>query len=336
MPSSTRSQTPKQAEANQPAKLIDLQPATSLHVSEVLQGLQRSPKELPPKLFYDEVGSQFFNQICDLDEYYLTRTETGMMWECIDEITSLLSSKRLLIEYGSGSSTKTKILLDHLPRLTHYMPIDISQEHLLQSAHTIAANYPHLTVTPVYADYTTNLAIPFSAKMSAPKMPRLVYFPGSTIGNFHKDEALVFLKQVRDICGDGGGFLVGVDLVKDTDTLNAAYNDSQGVTAAFNLNLLTRLNRDVGADFQPTQFEHKAFYNEERSRIEMHLVSKKKQIVHLADQAITFEEGESIWTESSYKYTLQAFEKLITTAGFHPIKVWVDDQQLFSIHYLQT
>jgi dimethylhistidine N-methyltransferase len=312
-------------------KLRDSMPDQKDLLQEVLEGMREPVKTLPCKLFYDERGSRLFEQICELDEYYLTRTETALMKEKISEIAPLIGSKSMLVEYGSGNSEKTKILLDHLPELSAYVPIDISREHLLRSAADIAAAYPHLDVLPVCADYTTRVELPAYNK---PVSRRVVYFPGSTIGNFHHHEAFDFLKLIAEVCGSGGGLLIGIDLKKDPEILNSAYNDRAGITAAFNLNLLERINRELGADFQIDQFRHHAFYNEVIGRIEMHLISLSDQTVHLNGYGIDLKKGEKIWTESSYKYSIEEFEALAERAGFKLKHVWTDKNRLFSVQYL--
>ncbi len=249
----------------------------------------------------------------------------------IQEIADCIDPKALLIEYGSGSSLKTRLLLDHLPDLAGYVPIDISTEHLTQSAAQIAAQYPNLDVLPVSADFRDPVELPPSFRSIA---HRVAYFPGSTIGNFHADEAGDFLKRVADVCGPAGSLLIGVDLKKDPAVLHQAYNDREGVTAAFNLNILVYLNRELGMDFQLDQFCHYAFYNTGPGRIEMHLVSLADQVVRLGDEAIVFKEGESIWTESSYKYTLGGFEALAADSGFQVNQVWTDADKLFSVQHL--
>lgn len=311
--------------------LCEFEPDTHRIRSEVLQGLQKPRKELPPKLFYDELGSQLFDRICELDEYYLTRTETAIMQEYIGEIAGLVGRGCLLIEYGSGSSKKTKILLDHLHDPASYVTIDISREHLMRSAADLAAAYPGLEVIPIYADYTASFELP---SIDKPVLRRVAYFPGSTIGNFYPEEAVDFLKRIAEAIGPGGSLLIGVDLKKDPSVLNLAYNDRAGVTAAFNLNMLARMKREFEADFQIEQFAHRAFYNERLGRIEMHLIALKDQTVHLDGVEIVFKAGESILTEVSYKYTLEEFEKLAARAGFKVSKVWTDKKQLFSVQYL--
>jgi dimethylhistidine N-methyltransferase len=300
-------------------------------VDEAIEGLSGSRKTLPAKWFYDERGSRLFEEICTLDEYYPTRTETAIMERYIEEIVAELGSGCLLIEYGSGSSRKTRILLDRLPEPAGYVPIDISADFLRQIARGLADEYPGLRVLPVSADYTRPFALP--DVYPAPRR-RVVYFPGSTIGNFEPAEALAFLRRAAFVCGPGGGLLIGVDLQKEVNILEAAYNDARGVTAAFNKNLLHRLNREARANFDPTRFEHHAFYNREEGRIEMHLVSLGRQTATVADHRFFFEDGESIHTENSYKYTLQAFERLACLAGFRMGRLWTDDDLFFGVLYL--
>lgn len=312
-------------------RLTDFAPELGSFREEVFQGLQKAQKELPSKFFYDERGSQLFEQIGALDEYYLTRTELGIMRDHADEMAQLLGPQCLLVEYGSGSSTKTRLLLDHLRQPAAYVPIDISKEPLIQAAMALAAAYPDLEVLPVCADYTTDFALPVP---TAPATRRVVYYPGSTIGNFDREPALRFLRHIAQVCGPGGGLLIGVDLSKDPVKLHHAYNDWEGVTAAFNLNLLVRINRELGADFQLDRFRHYAFYNPREGRVEMHLVSLANQIVHVGDAAFSFEIGESIWTESSYKYHLDEFADMARAAGFAVAQVWTDPQGLFSVQYL--
>ncbi len=311
-------------------RLYDFEPQQKTFREEILQGLLDARKELPSKYFYDEVGSQLFEQICDLDEYYPTRTELAIMQERVPEIAALLGPNCLLIEYGSGSSTKTRLLLDALRDPAGYVPIDISKELLLHSAADLTQTYPGLEVLPVCADYTSNFELPVPNK---PVARRVAYFPGSTIGNFDREPALRFLRQLARVC-QGGGLLIGVDLKKDFNILHRAYNDSQGLTAQFNKHLLVRVNQELDADFQLQHFGHYAFYNPAQSRVEMHLVSLKDQLVHIGDAEITFKLGESVWTESSYKYTLAEFAHLAASAGFTVEQVWTDPRQLFSVQYL--
>ena len=317
--------------ATMPPALLDCAPGLATFRAEVLTGLQSFEKTLPCKYFYDRRGSQLFDRICDLPEYYPTRTEAGIMRDHAEEMAALFGPDCLLIEYGSGSSTKTRILLDHLPHLAGYVPMDISREHLYQTAAGLAAAYPHLDILPLCADYTADFDLPAARR---PVRSRAVYFPGSTIGNFHRDQAETFLRQIAEVCGSGGGLLIGVDLKKAPQVLEPAYNDAQGVTAAFNLNLLRRINAELGADFDLDQFGHYAFYNALAGRIEMHLMSLRPQTVHLGSAAITFEEEETILTECSYKYSLPDFAALASAAGLAVRRVWTDPEQKFSVQYL--
>jgi dimethylhistidine N-methyltransferase len=312
-------------------QLADFAPELGSFRDEVLCGLGKPQKELPSKFLYDERGSQLFQQISALDEYYLTRTELGIMRDHAGAMAEALGPRCLLIEYGSGTSTKTRLLLNHLQAPAAYVPIDISKEHLMQAACALAEAYPDLEVLPVCADYTTDFALPTPG---APVARRVVYYPGSTIGNFDREPALRFLQHIARVCGPGGGLLIGVDLSKDPVKLHHAYNDWEGVTAAFNLNLLARINRELGADFPLDRFRHYAFYNPREGRVEMHLVSLASQTVHVGETAFSFEVGESIWTESSYKYRLVDFADMAGAAGFAVGHVWTDPQGLFSVHYL--
>lgn len=312
-------------------QLLDFHPDTTTHEKEVLAGLKKPQKELPAKLFYDDYGSQLFEQITELEEYYPTRTELAIMQTSVGEMASLIGKQALLIEYGSGSSLKTETLLQHLPDLAAYIPIDISREPLLASAERIAARYPALQVLPVCADYTANFTLP---QPDREVNKRVVFFPGSTIGNFHPAGTILFLRRMRHVARRTGGILIGVDTKKDRQILHAAYNDAQGVTAAFNLNILRRLNRDLGTDFALNQFFHDAFYDEVHGRVEMHLVSRKKQTVRLNGHPIHLDAGECIWTESSYKYTPAEFAHLAAQAGLRVARVWTDPDNLFSVHYL--
>jgi len=320
----TNHQTPR-------VQLHECEPELDTFRDDVVQGLQQPGKSIPSKYFYDERGSQLFDQISELEEYYLTRTEMAIMRQYAAEMAEHIGPGCLLIEYGSGSSRKTRLLLDHLREPAAYVPIDISREHLARSAATLASDYPDLHVHPVCADYTGPFTLPACDR---PVTRRVAYFPGSTIGNFSIEEAGAFLKQVAALCGKGGGLLIGVDLKKDPAVLARAYNDRQGVTAAFNLNLLERINRDLGTDFQLDQFRHQATYNQELGRIEMRLVSRQPQVVHLGDVAIPFSEGEAILTECSYKYALDEFAQLAAPAGFMVERVWTDERCFFSVQYL--
>ena len=317
-------------EGNQ-IRLHDFNPARERFLAEVLSGLRKSQKELPSKYFYDEEGSHLFERICTLDEYYIPRIEAAIMETYVEEMAGLLGPRVLLVEYGSGNCAKTRFLLDHLHEPVAYVPIDISRERLLSAARELAADYPEMEVLPVCADYTSGFDLPVPKR---PSERAVVYFPGSTIGNFDPVPARLFLEHVAGVCGPGGGLLIGVDLKKDPHVLHRAYNDSQGVTAAFNLNLLERINRDLNCDFRPDWFQHYAFYNPGESRVELHLVSLREQTVHLDNVVIPFVEGESIWTESSYKFNVDEFEQMAVAAGFKVERAWTDKQQWFSVQYL--
>lgn len=296
---------------------------------EILEGLKTSKKTLPSKYFYDERGSRLFEEICELDEYYPTDAEMHIMESNINEIADKLGSGIELIEFGSGSSTKTRMLLKHLNDLRAYIPVDISEHFLFNEAERLEDEFPNLKIYPVAADYTQ----PFKLPSDIPSCRKVVYFPGSTIGNFTPEKAKKFLGKIADLVAPDGGVLIGVDTKKDTGTLEAAYNDRAGITAAFNKNLLIRLNRELNADFDPDKFRHKAIYNERKGRIEMHLVSMETHQVTVAGESIHFKKDETIHTENSYKYSPKEFEKL-ASKYFKLEKTWTDDEQLFSVHYL--
>jgi dimethylhistidine N-methyltransferase len=312
--------------------LVDLAPAQAIFRQEVLQGLQKARKELPSKYFYDETGSRLFDLICELDEYYVTRTELKIMQAFLDDIVDVLGPQCMLVEYGSGSSTKTRMLLDALPELAAYVPIDISKKHLQGTTTALTRTYPTLEIAPVCADYTRPFTLPIPTQ---PMQRRVAYYPGSTIGNFDPEPACAFLRNIARTFA-GGGLLIGVDLKKDCALLHKAYNDSAGVTAQFNLHLLERINQELHANFQIDQFMHYAFYNPTEGRIEMHLVCGKSQCVSIGNTVIPVREGESIWTESSYKYTLAEFAQLANRAGLQVERVWVDEDALFSLQYLSV
>ena len=311
-------------------RFSDYHPKPSDFFAEVIDGLSRQPKSIPPKFFYDAKGSQLFDAICELPEYYPTRTETQILKQNAEEIASTVGENSFIIEPGSGSGHKIRLLLDALkPHV--YMPMDISKEHLLNAAKELAADFPWLEVHAACADFTTELTIPEPNQHEH----KIAFFPGSSIGNFEPVDAVGFLRHLGDIVGKGGGLLIGVDLKKDSSVLSAAYNDASGVTAQFNKNLLTRINRELDADFQLNNFEHKAFYNEDKGRVEMHLVSNCPQAVKVDDSMFNFDEGETIHTENSYKYTVAEFEALASTAGYKLIKVWIDANSLFSLQFYE-
>jgi dimethylhistidine N-methyltransferase len=314
-------------------ELRDFGPARERLLSDALAGLLAPRKTLPCKYFYDERGSALFERICELDEYYPTRTELTILRARAGAMAAALGPDCLVLEYGSGSGVKTQLLLEHLERPVAYVPVDISREHLLRSAAALSARYPALPVLPVCADFTQPFALP---RPPRPPRRRAAYFPGSTIGNFAPAEARKFLTQVAELCGPGGALLIGVDLKKSRAVLERAYDDALGVTAAFNANLLRRLNRELGADFQLDQFAHRAFWNEVEGRVEMHLVSRSAQEVRLAGRRVRFEAGETIHTENSYKYDLRGFASLARSAGFEVEQVWVDGAALFSVQALRV
>lgn len=296
-----------------------------------LDGMRADPKRVPCKYFYDARGSGLFDRICLLPEYYQTRAELSILADRSNEIASAIGGNVELIEFGAGALTKVRLLLDALSSPLAYIPIDISGEYLAQVCASLARDYPELRLCPVIADFTGSYALPLPTTGS---QGRVGFFPGSTIGNFNHSEAISFLRTVRKIVR-GGGLLIGADLVKDPAILHAAYNDSQGVTEAFNKNLLLRANRELRADFDLDAFAHYAFYDPVAMRVEMHLVSTKDQTVRVGDSAFSFSQGESIHTENSHKYTLEAFRALAEEAGFVTADVWCDRDSLFSVHWLK-
>jgi len=308
----------------------DFHPRTADFRAEVLSGLSQVSKQLSPKFFYDRRGSELFDAITELPEYYPTRTEIGILRQHGDTIADLLGKHCLLLELGSGSSKKIRLLLDALKPAV-YMPVDISREHLLGSAEALVADYPALEVHAVCADYTADFDLPCRPD----PLSRVVFFPGSSIGNFEPSGAVDLLRRLAYHLEEGGRMLIGVDLKKDAELLRAAYNDSRQLTAAFNLNMLHRINRELDADFDVQAFSHHALYNEREGRVEMHLVSNAAQAVAVAGQRFEFSAGETIHTENSYKYSIEEFRTLAKSAGFVPEKVWTDDDKLFSVHCLR-
>lgn len=312
-------------------QFYDFHPKASDFYSEVIDGLIRTPKFIPPKFFYDEHGSRLFEQICVTPEYYPTRTEQKILKNNADEIAEIIGKHAYVIEPGSGSCEKIKLLLDTLEPKA-YVPMDISKDFLQSSAQAISDEYPWLDVHAACIDFTQPLDLPFCPADAR----KLAFFPGSSIGNFEPLQAITFMSQLAKTVGHGGGLLIGVDLKKDRAILNEAYNDRDGVTAAFNLNLLQRINNELDAEFDLNLFEHRAFYNNKIGRIEMHLVSQAKQLVSVADSVFDFQYGESIHTESSYKYTVEEFQQMAMAAGFTPVHVWTDENNLFSVHYVEV
>jgi dimethylhistidine N-methyltransferase len=324
--------------AGQPActsrlTFYDREPAPENFCAEVVRGLTARPKTLSSKFLYDERGARLFEEICGLEEYYPTRTETAILRRHAGEIAAQVGPHVRVVELGSGSSTKTRILLDHLEDPAAYVPVDISRAQLLESAGVIAAQYRALEVLPVCADYTEPLWLPPGSGE-----PVLVFFPGSTIGNFEPEEAEAFLRGIGAACGEESGLLIGVDLKKDRATLERAYNDAAGVTAAFNLNLLTRIRRECGAEIDPEAFRHRALYNEAHGRIEMHLVSTREQTIRMPWQGgqveVPFQGGEHITTEHSYKYAPDEFGALAARAGYEVEGFWTDPRRWFGVFYL--
>ncbi len=301
-------------------------------ITEVLRGLRGSPKRLSPTYLYDELGSQLFEQICAVPEYYVTRTETAILAANAMQIASTIGEDTLLVELGSGASTKTRLLLDQLPGLAAYVPVDISRSHLLEAARRVAEAYPNIEVQPVCADFTQPFSLP---NIRREHTRVVVFFPGSTLGNFDAPAAIDLLWAMRDTAGPDGALLIGYDLVKDPGVLERAYNDAAGITAAFNLNVLTRLNRELGADFDLDSFEHEAVWVPADSRIEMHLVSSRDQEVAIAGESIAFGAGERLVTEHCHKYTPEAFARLAGAAGWHVRESWTDSRKYFNVQYLR-
>lgn len=309
----------------------DEHPAPATMLEEVLQGLSSRPRRLAPKFFYDEQGSRLFDAICELPEYYLTRTEMGILENCATDVARMAGPDSTLIELGSGASRKIRLLLETL-RPRHYLGIDISREFLRESAQHLARDYPWLEVQAVCADFMQDFELPRGAEEGR----KLAFFPGSTIGNFEPHQAIGFLQRVRRLVQPDGALLIGVDLKKDPAILHAAYNDSAGLTAAFNLNLLQRLRAELGAEVNPNGFRHHAFYNAARGRIEMHLISRRAQEIRVQGRRFLFASGEGIHTENSYKYSVEEFHALARRAGLRPRQAWLDPERLFSVHYLNV
>ena len=300
-------------------------------LDELIDGLRQSEKTISPKYFYDERGSQLFDDITRLPEYYPTETELGIMSDNIGEIASLVGKQASLIEFGSGSSLKTRVLLEHLDDLAAYVPVDISEDHLLESSRQIREEFPDLDVLPVVADFTQPFQLPTPKVMP---VRNIIYFPGSTIGNFTNDAARELLQVMYEEAGAGGALLIGVDLQKDPAIIERAYNDSAGVTAEFNRNMLRHLNREFGADFDLDAFAHSAKYNEREGRIEIRLVSEQDQEFSVGRESFSIGKDEAILTEYSHKYTLEGFAAMGEAAGFRVERVWMDAGRLFSVQYL--
>ncbi len=308
----------------------DAHPGTADLRREVLDGLAADPRAIPAKFFYDERGSELFDRICELPEYYQTRTEMAVLRTALPQLGRLIGAECLLVELGSGASKKVRLLLEEL-RPSGYLGVDISKEFLLNSTEALARDYPWLEVHAACVDFSAGLAIPHCN----PTDHKVAFFPGSSIGNFDPDDAVHLMRDVGLLVDDGGHLLIGVDLKKSVDVLNTAYNDSAGITAAFNRNLLHRIRGELDSDIRPDGFDHYAFYNPQAGRIEMHLISSISQDVRVEDQVFEFLPGEGIHTENSYKYTVAGFGELAARAGFRQQAVWVDEQGLFSVQLLQ-
>jgi L-histidine N-alpha-methyltransferase len=313
-------------------KLHDLEPSTEEFYAAVLSGLRQPQKTLPCKFFYDADGSRLFERICELPEYYPTRTECRILADHAGQIAKLIGPGARLVEFGSGAGIKIRLLLSALDKPASYVPVDISRLHLLAAASSLARDFPRLPIAPICADYTQPFALP--AQAGAAPAATVGFFPGSTIGNFTPEEARLFLVNARQLLGPGSSMIVGVDLRKEEAVLVRAYDDAAGVTAAFNLNLLRRINRELGGAFQLDQFAHQARWNSELGRMEMHLVSRRAQNVEIGRDRFFFYAGETIHTENSHKYTCEQFQALAREAGYAARAVWTDDAGLFSVHLL--
>jgi L-histidine Nalpha-methyltransferase len=308
----------------------DYQPKVESLREAVIEGLSKKPKAISSKFFYDQRGAELFEEICTLDEYYPTRTEIGMLEENAHEIAALAGPECHLIEFGSGASVKVRTLLEAMEEPRSYVPIDISRDALLHASEGVARDFENVSVVAVCADYTEPLKLP-----DLDEGPRLGFFPGSTIGNFTPEESVSFLSTAAEVL-EGGAMLIGVDLKKDEDRLNAAYNDARGVTAEFNRNLLHRINRELGSDFDPDGFQHSAIYRHDKGCVETHLVCERPQTVEVSGKSFPFAAGDKIHTENSHKYSVDEFQALAEESGFSPRTVWVDEDALFSIHYLDA
>ena len=299
--------------------------------AEILEGLKAAQKRISPKYFYDDLGSELFDEICELPEYYPTRTERGIMEENLAEIAALVGPHAAVIEFGAGSNTKARLLLSHLENPTAYVPVEISGDYAAEQAAELERDFPELSVKAVIADFTKPFDLPTHTQEP---LRNLIFFPGSTIGNFTKPDAKELLETMRLEAKPGGALLIGVDLVKDIGVVRAAYNDSRGVTAEFNLNVLRHLNEGMGTNFRSENFRHEAVYDRKYERIEMRLKSVRRHSITMAGQAILFDEGEHIVTEYSHKYSVESFTELAQEAGWTSQSVWLDSNNLFSVHFL--
>jgi dimethylhistidine N-methyltransferase len=302
---------------------------TTAFAGDVIDNLSQHPKRLSPKYFYDATGSELFEQITLLPEYYPTRTELGILRDRAGEIAAIIPEGAALVEFGAGATTKVRLLLEQCA-FGAYVPVDISGDFLKAQADALRKDFPALSVYPVAADFTAPFALPDAVKA----MPKVGFFPGSTLGNFEPHEACAFLRSAREILGEGARMVIGVDLEKDERVLYDAYNDAAGVTARFNLNVMVRINRELGGNFDTNAFMHRAIYNRDRHRIEMHLIAKKAQTVRVLGRSFSFRAGETIHTESSYKYSLDRFKALAQGSGWTPRESWTDPAGMFSVHAL--
>ena len=298
---------------------------------DVLDGLARAQKQVPPKYFYDAAGSDLFEQITVLPEYYPTRTELGILRRRGADIAALLPKRAALVEFGAGATTKVRLLLRDCD-IAAYVPVDISKDFLQSQADKLRRDFPHLSVHPLAADFTQAFELPDEVA----GCPKVGFFPGSTLGNFEPQEASQFLRRAADSLGAGAMMILGVDLEKDEKILHDAYNDAAGVTAKFNLNLMTRMNRELGGNFDLSSFQHRAIYNRDQHRIEMHLISRRPQMVRVCGHTVAFRAGESIHTENSYKYSIKRLYELARRSGWTPQESWTDAEQMFSVHALRA
>lgn len=306
-------------------------PAGNDFRQDVIRGLSNSPRRIPPKYFYDEKGSLLFDDICRQPEYYLTRTETRILEQNAADIASHINDECILIELGSGASEKVRLLFDSL-KPNRYLGVDISCDFLLQSTRGLAREYDWLDVHAICTDYSTKLELPEHGM----DLQRVAFFPGSSIGNFEPDEAIVLLERIHRAVGVGGKLIIGIDMEKDAEVLDAAYNDKAGITAAFNMNLVTRMKQELDADIDESAFVHQAFYNGMDGRVEMHLVSTVRQTVAIDEHKFQFMTGDSIHTENSYKYSVEKFTKMAHHSGFEVEKTWQDGRQYFSVMLLEA